>query len=1447
MNWSNFQTYGDAPTEAFETLCNQLFERHLKSVHGPMLTKFRVVNGAAGDGGIEAYGLLANGDIIAVQSKWFRDVLTDVQFGQVEKSIDTALALRPNIKKYIVCIPRDLSSLKYGRGKKGQSKQPVRNHEDKAIDTFSDTIKAKYPSLELEWWFENDIQLELMEPGNEGIHKFWFEKEVVSLKLLSDKFALQKKGWLHQRYIPELHAQGVIQQTVQHIKFAKEYRGLFYQEFEKSILSLHSLIRHINAFLPTNTTDDQLNLHLKGLIGSIDDHIKEGRLLLEAVKEGNDKFQPSIPVAFNLSVIFPKLRAIIPSQRQLALLPELLRAIQNYSDFVKRDLSKIFFQCMRLILGEPGTGKTHGLANAIDTHLSASAPGIIIQAKGATSKDWDNLLREALALPAWSKEEICTALETMAMRVDTGLGKNLSAGDEIKLEATKVLICIDGLEEDLGKEKIWYERMRECEILHHQFPNIRFLFSARRYFHDSREVPKCTNFDVVILPKEGDVPVQSVAEKYFSKEFYNITLESPKKIKGIDSLFALRLFCDLYEGKTIAKDEEILTATDELLNKKIESIELDFKERKQLGVSNARSPISEALSIIADHFYTGPRIEHNDLSTLVKNAIGNYLPDVDPVIDFLAENGMLIKSEETQTGKGGIKKRTYIYTIVSNSIIELIIANRISEELTAGEVESIPEQFLVGDDLVGESISGEGYPSASLIVQNIVDLQLKTEDKLIGDEGFLVQGLQPQEVTSLRLRALIRATPEQAAKYNAEVENMLLHAGASQYFALINLVLPSSSNNENYFGANFLDQLLRRQPSSFERDRFWSGFDGYESGKHEQNHHADYSIRSAIEDYTGDNLALSEYALHDELPLIYAWSLTHIDQEFRDKLRVALTQWALKQPGEFAQLLEKIFHCDDPQIQEDLASVMLGVASRLRDHDAIKDLAKWAIKNVLSLPEEHRNIIVRQGMRSIVERAFQFDLINEKEVSLARPKKLEDPKIIRLDENALENPREEIYPIVHDLAWYVIKKSFEHFLEYPMGISNGHAKDQDSPEGKSLLDLYRAKFNKPGIFGSVWATAAAIGYMKDLGFSRTEGNGMTQESHGGKSRVFTYEEKYTWLAVHYLQGYLSDYVPRELSHKKRSYVTDYGLIEPIPNPVESPIYIDDSISRKEQLSWVLKDSLVKELAEGEPHAEFIKKQVEMEADVDFKSWLEFNETDFYIDGNDTEQLAIYNYSGFHDSKSLVFGRLEARACIIKKGNLNELTYQIIQNPGDLYFIESLDDLQADPQTHTHSNPSDLVWMNWIGETNQSTSYYDQADNEQEMMHSLTDVTKNTIDGEEYLKIPSAFIRQLCGIVEMRGNEFLNKEGHVIAFLHANKDESHNIQEMVIINKKLLLEELVKNGLELIWFVELFKRKNMHNANIEDIEHSQKVRKYLVAYQNGEYHALKFWDSYASNR
>lgn len=224
MSFKNFKTYEESPQKAFETLCTQLFERYLRRNYTNRLVKFRVINAAAGDGGIEAYGELDNGAIIAIQAKWFTGTVGSVQIGEMEKSITTALLLRTNIIEYIFCVPRSLGSEKFGRGKKGAGKKPILNTEEKLFDEFTDKIENAHSSTTITWWFEQDIELQILEGDNEGLHKFWFDKELISIKYLIQRFDLERQAWLNKRYIPELHGQGVIQSEIHQLLFSATYR-----------------------------------------------------------------------------------------------------------------------------------------------------------------------------------------------------------------------------------------------------------------------------------------------------------------------------------------------------------------------------------------------------------------------------------------------------------------------------------------------------------------------------------------------------------------------------------------------------------------------------------------------------------------------------------------------------------------------------------------------------------------------------------------------------------------------------------------------------------------------------------------------------------------------------------------------------------------------------------------------------------------------------------------------------------------------------------------------------------------------------------------------------------------------------------------------------------------------------------------------------------------------
>ena len=156
MNWQHFQTYNEAATRAFEALCNQLFELWINRECKNTKQSFVVVNGAGGDGGVESYATLKNGKEIGMQAKWFPDSITTSQFKQIKNSIVTAIEVHPQLEKYIVCVPRDLSNIK--KGKDGKIVQETEYSKWKKIVT---DIKSSYPELKVFFWGDHDLECQL--------------------------------------------------------------------------------------------------------------------------------------------------------------------------------------------------------------------------------------------------------------------------------------------------------------------------------------------------------------------------------------------------------------------------------------------------------------------------------------------------------------------------------------------------------------------------------------------------------------------------------------------------------------------------------------------------------------------------------------------------------------------------------------------------------------------------------------------------------------------------------------------------------------------------------------------------------------------------------------------------------------------------------------------------------------------------------------------------------------------------------------------------------------------------------------------------------------------------------------------------------------------------------------------------------------------------------------
>lgn len=1450
--WDSFNTYGGSYQNSFETLCNQLFERYLSREYPNSVDVFKVINGAGGDGGIEAYGKLTNGDFIAIQSKWFKQALDNNEIKQIRKSITGALNIRPDINEYIICIPHNVSSVKIGRGNK-----PTKNSEDVRIKNFEKEIKQSFPHVKITWWFEHSILEELQKVENEGVHKHWFEKEIFHLKYFKDKFDLQKTNhWLRERYVGDLHTKGDIQNLID--------KQLYNLRFRKKILAKilelknkgNNAINISEKFINQSTVLDDLTEKLNQIKSLVEDLIAKS---IEFETKLLNGIEPNLMVCDDeeISIIniiedtVERLKSINPTNLQKPIYDKLevsLRELNTnvvYPYFeIENELTTI---STSLVLGKPGTGKTLGLAYAVEECLNKSIPAILIKAKGANSKDWTQLLSQELELSNWNKNEIFNALETLAIGKDCQLATN----NITNTENTKVLICIDGLEEDVLNDENWYNRINEAIKITSKYRRIRFVFSAREYFYNNQKLPNYQNaYKELRLKREGDVKIENVANNYFTK--YDIIIENHQVIKGLDSLFALKLFCEAYQGCTIKNNgsEQLATATSELINLKINRINTEFLESLGTKKPKSKKPVIDFLIIISDLFYYNPEVSHTQILNIeIENKL-KYLDnnEIELLIEFLSNNGILIKYERNVNSDTLLKIKESFYTFSYQSILEIIVSSKISNDIINEKIDCLPDSLFnpiplspaIDDDFFN---THSDFIPNHRIIQDIINEVFIKKQKLIGVDGFLTSGFSEDEIFELQLNALYAVPHEISCIYKDWITEIFNKNYISRFKILKDLIIPLSHDSESPFNAMYLHNLLKNIPNVFERDKFWSGLDGSEKNiaaqelNIQQYELDNWSIKNTL-----DNIFdLDETDMFDGLPLIYTWGLTTIDQKLRENIRVKLTKWALILPLEFKKLLDLMIPIDDPQINEDLASITLGFATKCKDKSAIFEIASWGLDNIFRNTNKYRNVIVRYGFRTIVERAFQFNLISKNEVEKARPAQKVDFVLLDVDQEFINNPIDEFYPIAHDLSWYVIKEAYDDFLSVSTGF-NSRSIEKNNPY---VFDFY-SKYSlvlEGSTSAKTWGMSTAIAYIKSLGFNRVKGSSYTDASHGSKSKVFTYEEKYVWLAVHYIKGYLSDYLPYkyDVENMKFDWIDDYSKIVHINNPAE---YLHTSLESQvddyfNPPLWIIKEELAPEIDLKDIQDE-INVLICKEPEIDFNNWLFYNNLDFNLDDK-CEYLAIYQSTALTNSTKTINTYIDFYGYLISEKDFKNFLSQLKDDSISIY-----DDHFATPNTDTYTNPSDIFWMHWIDE-----NYYTIEFGENKyVFNCLTRVMTNNTDGEEEIIIPSKRIRNLLNISELDNNTYYDINDDDIGFMHQVKTEEHSYgdnQEIILLKKDNLLKVLKNENLKMFWLATFFIKKKPLNDEIKEINHNQKFRKYILWLDGkNQLQSLKYYDKKFSN-
>ena len=137
--------------------------------------EFRRIEGAGGDGGVEAIRLLPNGKEIGYQAKYHID---EIDWSKIDNSVRTALTQHPKLERYVIAVPRNLTGRRGTRGK-ARSTNGEWGEWDKRVSTWKRLAMVKGMRVAFEPWAAFDIEQALQMPAAEHlIHCFFTDSPV---------------------------------------------------------------------------------------------------------------------------------------------------------------------------------------------------------------------------------------------------------------------------------------------------------------------------------------------------------------------------------------------------------------------------------------------------------------------------------------------------------------------------------------------------------------------------------------------------------------------------------------------------------------------------------------------------------------------------------------------------------------------------------------------------------------------------------------------------------------------------------------------------------------------------------------------------------------------------------------------------------------------------------------------------------------------------------------------------------------------------------------------------------------------------------------------------------------------------------------------------------------------------------------------------------------------
>ena len=1070
--------------EAFEALCCQLAHHTV-----PKDASYTRLHGAGGDGGVECFADLPNGNRVGWQAKYVFNINSLLK--QTTDSLTTALKIHPTLTQYVVCFPFDLTGPTGRRGLSSQEKFDNwrKRQEQKAVEEGRQLTIEAWPAYMLRG-------LLLDHDTSGGIREFFFNQQILTAEWFSEHLNLAKDT-AGPRYTPELNVQTDLWKWFAAFGHTTTWSNEFKNKLRacrKSYEKLSSALHRTKSDSMSPVWPEDLREEAQFIMTDIVSILDESDRLITTdntslYKDCVNRFDSLLARLTSLeSQLINGLEAKYgeewsdsPGFRQhmaeyMASFPtanlddtrEMITALKDLHDWLRSPACSLAYERVFVLSGDAGSGKTHGTCDAADHRFGEGLLTCITfghEFRGEPDP-WIRL-SENLKLPI-----------TLGMN---GILDALNAAGEAS--GSPLILSIDAINETRPL-RYWYDRLSAISQTVQRRPYLRLVITCRTPF-----IPNCLpeRHELPIVEHPGFAGIERDACQAFFQHYELDPPISPILQPELSNPLYLRLVCETLHSRGLHH----LPVGWHGLAPTIRAF-LQEKERQFA----AEYETSESANIVGGSLMAIVRAiaDANDTVLSYSQAqriISEARPQASTilVLDWLIKAGLLIDDApiaDAPLDAEGVVRPAF---------------ERLGDFLIASEILARSNQIGLDVACLSGGLLHTLWKDSDAIKRNngvLTALSILVPEQ---NSGLELPNLVKDEMTHRALvQIAVRSFPARDPATFSSASTFLIHKALKlrgfSWDAMDALLAIAWSPSA--IDAFWIDELLKQLPLA-RRDAYWCHY-----------LHDRFELQGTVHRLINAAFELPLDRLEPEVAerwtVVLLWFTAAADRRVKDRATRAAIAILTAQSKVIPNVLKRLITCDDDEVRERTLLSCYGAMIVSRDIAVIGRVAGMLQETYSDNPEAFDNALIRDHIRCISELSRELNILPEgcdPELTM-QPISSEWP---------LELPSEEQIEAWGELLHFRPNEFWSDFFKYSM----------------NCLRPWEHAFSKKNMGEWILQRAA-----RDFGYKGSRckeyDKYMLGKHGGGRNKPIWAErigKKYQWVAMYQLASRLHDHVERE--------------------------------------------------------------------------------------------------------------------------------------------------------------------------------------------------------------------------------------------------------------------------------------------------------------------------------